>query len=86
MFHSERLNHIINRILQGIVLAYQGLALVIFVIIPFLADNWLRIPFIGAFVEQTLVFNGVGPGGFDDAWYLFQKVELGDRLVEITGL
>ena len=86
MFHSERLNHITNRILQGIVLAYQGLALVIFVIIPFLADNWLRIPFIGAFVEQTLVFNGVGPGGFDDAWYLFQKVELGDRLVEITGL
>jgi signal transduction histidine kinase/putative methionine-R-sulfoxide reductase with GAF domain len=85
MFHSERLNRLSNRILQGIVLVYQGLALVIFVVIPFLADNWLRTPFIGAFVEQTLVFNGVGAGRDDPAWDLFQKVELGDQLVQVDG-
>src|SRR5512137_2014524 len=86
MFHSERVNRITNRIMQGIVLAYQGLALVIFILVPFLADKYLRTPFIGAFVEQTLVFNGVGSGRLEDDWYLFQQVDLGDRLVGMDGL
>ncbi len=85
MLRSERAKRLTNRILQGIVLAYQGMALVIFIIVPFLADNWLRTPFLGAFVEQTLVFNGVGSGREDEAWDLFHQVELGDQLVQVDG-
>jgi hypothetical protein len=76
MFHSERSNQILNRTLQIIVLIYQGAALIVFAIIPFLAINWLRTPFIGAFVEQTMVFNGVGQESPAETWGLFQDKQL----------
>jgi len=45
-----------------VVLAYQGIALLALVVIPFLAVQWLQTPFLGAFVEQTMIFNGVWTG------------------------
>ena len=61
MLRSERSDQILNRVFQFFVLSYQGIALIAFLIIPFLAANWLRTPFLGAFIEQTNIFNGVGP-------------------------
>ncbi len=86
MQRSERLHQLTSRLLQVLVLAYQGLALIIFLIVPFLAFNWLHQPFPGAFVEQTLVFNGVGADRGDPAWELFRKVELRDQLVAVDGI
>ncbi len=43
-----------------IYLIFCGILLVAF---PILAFRWRRYPFVGAFVEQTLVFNSVGPQG-----------------------
>lgn len=40
---------------------YQFVALVIFAIVPILAYNWIRIPFLGVFIENTMMADGVGP-------------------------
>lgn len=86
MFHSERFNRFTNRLLQGITLAYQGLALVIFLVIPFMAYNWLRLPFLGGFIEQTMMVNLVNPAE-PQAWPLLDYIpELGYRLVQVAGV
>ncbi len=87
MSQSERSNQIFNRVIQLVVLAYQGLALIAFLVIPFLAASWLNTPFIGAFVEQTMVFNGVGPTRIDPAWGLFDSgVRLDNQLLQVNGM
>ena len=88
MMQSERLNQIVDRVLQIVVLAYQGVALLALVVIPFLAVQWLRTPFLGAFVEQTMVFNGVGQDGPQPAWNLFQdkSLALTTQVVKVNGM
>ncbi len=85
--HSDRTHLITSRILQAIVLAYQGIALIAFLVIPFLAINWLKTPFLGAFVEQTLVFNGVGQETPPEAWNLFldKSLQLDYQLLKVNG-
>ena len=88
MSQSERLHQIVNRVLQIVVLVYQGIALMAFLVIPFLAINWLRTPFLGAFVEQTMVFNGVGQETPPEAWSLFRdkSLWLDYQLVKVNGV
>ena len=88
MLQSERLNQIVNRVLQVMVLVYQGIALVAFLVIPFLAIRWLQRPFLGAFVEQTMVFNGVGQETPAETWSLFQdkSLWLTNQLVKVNGV
>lgn len=38
-------------------------SLIVLIAVPFLAYRWAQLPFIGAFVEQTLVFNSVEEQG-----------------------
>ena len=87
MLQSERLNQTVNRVLQFVVLVYQGIALLAFVAIPFLAIHWLQTPFLGAFVEQTMVFNGVGQNTPPQTWSLFQdkSLWLNDQLIKVNG-
>ena len=85
MFQSVRFINNLNKVLQFLVIGYQGVILAAFMTIPFLANVWNNTPFIGAFVEQTLVFNGNGVYGDDPAWALFQQVEERDRLLAIDG-
>jgi signal transduction histidine kinase len=42
------------------VLIYQIIVLICFAAIPVFALNWLRLPFIGTFIDHTLAFNVVG--------------------------
>jgi signal transduction histidine kinase len=92
MLRSERLNQIFHLrfkgVLQIVVLAYQGVALLALVVIPFLAIPWLRTPFLGAFVEQTMVFNGVGQDSPQPTWSLFQdnSLALKYQLVKVNGV
>ena len=68
-----------------LVMVYQGLAIVALLFAFYLGLNWVRLPFIGAFVEHTMVFNGVGPSD-DPAWTLYnQGMRFGDRLLEVAG-
>jgi len=58
---------------QALVMAYILIGLVTYLIVPFLALNWINTPFIGAFVEQTLIFNGTGPTKNPEAWSAYNQ-------------
>lgn len=67
------------------VVAYQILALVAFAAIPILANRWIRTPFLGGFVEHTLMFNEIAPPDHAD-WSAFQLgLGFDDQLVAIEG-
>ena len=76
-----------EKILEISVIAYQALAVIVFILIPIFAINWWSKPFIGAFVEQTMSFNGVGPLRTEnEPWELFlTPVELYEYLLEVDG-
>ena len=80
----QRYSVLINQILLWAVFIYQAAAVIIFLAGLFLANRWLQQPFIGAFYEHTLVFNGTGSGGSDPAWKLYGQVEVGDQLILIN--
>ncbi|MBK7320699.1 hypothetical protein [Candidatus Villigracilis affinis] len=65
--------------------AYQAIAVVIFLLSMYLSVRWFQQPFIGAFYEHTLVFNGTGPGEPSPEWALFGQVVVGDQLTAING-
>lgn len=81
----QRYDVLINRFLLWIVFIYQAAAVVIFLIGLFLANRWFQQPFLGAFYEHTLVFNGTGQNDSDPAWVLYKEVEVGDQLRAING-
>jgi len=81
----QRYNALVGQILQGLVLAYQALAIVLFAAGIYLGTRWMQRPFIGAFYEHTMVFNGTGPSTPMPEWALFQQVLLGEQLTAING-
>jgi GAF domain-containing protein len=87
MFESQRLNATLYKVLQAIILIYQGVATLAFVIALILGNHWLKLPFLGAFFEQTLAYNGSGPSQPSEAWDLYnQGIQLGEQLVSINGV
>ena len=82
----QRYRTSVNHILQGIVFAYQVIAVILFLFGLYFANLWLQQPFLGALYEHTLVFNGTGPADVTPAWALFNEVEVGDQLTEINGM
>jgi signal transduction histidine kinase len=82
MDKNARFSQRIDVILLALTFVYQGVALVAFLILPFLAINYINMPFIGAFTDNTLVTNGVGPQPAPASWSLFsQGVGFGDQIV-----
>ncbi|MBN2385740.1 MAG: GAF domain-containing protein [Anaerolineales bacterium] len=82
---TSRFPEVLNKVLQIIVLAYQGVALMAFLVVPFLASRWLSQPFPGAFIEQTLMVNEIRPSD-PAAWPLLVQVGgFGYQLTEIAG-
>lgn len=85
MPRSERFKQILNRVMPVVVLVYQGAALAAFLIVPFLAYNWLRLPFLGGFIEQTMIVNQVRPSE-RAAWPLLEYAsEFGYQVVSVAG-
>ncbi len=82
----QRYSTLINQTLQWMVFAYQAIAVVLFMLGLFLANRWLQQPFLGAFYEHTMVFNGTGPGEPVPAWALYEQVVVGDQLIAINGI
>jgi signal transduction histidine kinase len=80
----QRDNLVLNRVLQILAFAYQVVAVAGVVAALFLANWWLRAPFLGALYEHTLVFNGQGPSVPSEDWDLYGRVSLGDRLIAIN--
>ncbi|MFN8380792.1 MAG: GAF domain-containing protein [Anaerolineales bacterium] len=81
----QRYGVLVNQILLWAVFVYQAAAIVIFMAGLFLANRWFQQPFLGAFYEHTLVFNGTGSDAADPAWALYKEVEVGDQLTAING-
>ncbi|MDX1412252.1 MAG: hypothetical protein R3351_08850, partial [Nitrospirales bacterium] len=87
LFISERTQTVINRILQAIVLVYQGVAVVVFIATLTTAGEWLRAPFIGGFFEHTLVLNGSDTSEEGKSWQMYQKgFDVGDQLIAVDGV
>lgn len=80
----QRSGDLLSRVLQWIVLVYQLLAVAVFLFGLYFAGGWMRQPFLGAFFEHTLVFNGTGVKD-DPAWVLYQQVTVGEQLLEINN-
>ena len=75
-----------EKTLETIVLAYQAIAIMALAVILIQALQWFKTPFLGAFVEHTMIFNGNGPTDGNEAWQLFNAgLTLGDQLIEIDG-
>lgn len=63
---GARLKHIL-------VLIYLLLGLAVYLYVPVLGFRWIDLPFIGAFVEQTMVFNGSGSTESPSQWPAHQQ-------------
>ncbi len=74
-----------TRLVQYAIAGYQLLALVTLVVMVFVAFRWNQTPFIGAFVEHTLLINAIEPIG-QHSWAAKEAgFEFGDQLVEVGG-
>ncbi len=86
MSRFQRMQPYLNRILPVVVLIYQVMALSAFMVSIILAFGWLKLPFLGAFFEHTLAYNGAVPSQTSEAWQLYNEgIKLGDQLVSIAG-
>jgi len=84
---SQRISSTLSRVLQGIVLAYQALAVLTFLGTLVLSNSWLKTPFLGAFFEKTLLNNNIGPERPSAQWDLWnQGIRGGDQLLTVNGV
>ena len=84
----QRTDLSLSRILQVIVFVYQALAVAALITALFLARGWMDTPFLGAFYEHTLVFNGIAPSHPSEAWDLYNQGEkqAGGQLISVNGV
>lgn len=64
-----------NRLMQSMVWAYQAFVVLVMLVAPFWAIQFFRQPFLGVFLEHTLVTNGVGPEMPGPEWALYQEIK-----------
>src|SRR5574339_459431 len=85
MNESFRLNTLLGKITQSIVLVFQIVAIIVFIASIFLGFSWLSRPFIGGFFEQTMVLNGSDTREPGSHWSLYaQGFQLGDQLISVN--
>lgn len=86
-YFSQKNQAVVNRVLQGVVLVYQAIAIVIFISILTTAGEWLRSPFIGGFFEHTLVLNGSKTSEENKSWAMYEAgYDVGDQLISVDGI
>jgi len=84
MEQSYRTGTVLNKVMQWLVLGYQTIAVLVFLASLFLANDWLKNPFIGGFFEQTLVLNGVDTTEGGKHWALYEQgFGLRDQLLSV---
>lgn len=86
LYLSQRTQSVLSRVLQIAVLFYQVAAIVVFITTLYLANDWLRYPFIGGFFEHTLVLNGSDTSEEGKMWAMYEQgFDVGDQLVSLDG-
>jgi len=82
----QNTNPRLSQIMQAIVLLYQGMAIIVVGLSLVWGYSWLRKPFIGGFVEHTLVLNNSDTTVDDTQWAMYaQGFALGDQIVAVAG-
>ena len=86
MNESYRLNEILSKITQVIVLVYQLAAVLAVGATLYFGYQWMKNPFLGGFFEQTMVFNALDTYEAGEHWALHEQgLTLGDQLVSVSG-
>ena len=71
---------------QVLVFIFLLATLVSYIIAPFLALDWISVPFAGAFVDHLMAFDNLGPTGDASAWSaLNQGLNSDYRLLAVDG-
>jgi signal transduction histidine kinase len=84
MYQAYRFNRVLSKVVQSVVLVYQGIAAVVVIASLFLAYNWLKNPFIGGFFEHTLILNGSDTSEAGRKWALYEQgFGFGDKLESV---
>jgi signal transduction histidine kinase len=79
-------NFKLERVLQLVVFTYQAVAVLVFVLALFIASTWIKLPFMGAFFEPTLVKNAATPNQPDSFWPIHDLgVGQGGQLIKVAG-
>jgi PDZ domain len=87
LYLSQRTQTVLSRVLQIVVLAYQAVAVVVFVSTLSHATDWLRNPFIGGFFEHTFILNGSNTSENGKSWEMYrQGFVIGDQLLAVDGV
>lgn len=79
-------NMVLNRLPQYLVFIYQAIVVLAFLAIPFWAIRFSQQPFLGIFLEHTLVSDGTGVKGAPE-WTLFNQPGLdvfGNQLISLS--
>ncbi|MCF6277341.1 MAG: hypothetical protein L3J16_01125 [Anaerolineales bacterium] len=86
IFQASNQNERIGKALQLTVFAYVLVGFIAWILYAFFAASWWNTPFIGAFTEHSMLFNGVGVHREDGSWQLFNDgVVLNYHLEQIDG-
>ena len=86
MNEPYRVNDVLSKITQWIVLVYQAIAVLIFAASLYMGLVWLRNPFLGGFFEQTMVLNGTDTREPGKHWALYEQgFKIGDQLVSVNN-
>jgi signal transduction histidine kinase len=87
MINASRPMELADRISQYMVIVYQAIAVLALIAIPFWAVRFFQQPFIGVFLEHTMLTNGVGPEGNPSGWPIYdQGLRFGHQLVSLSLL
>ncbi|MDX9863901.1 MAG: GAF domain-containing protein, partial [Anaerolineaceae bacterium] len=83
---SKSLKHA-PKFLQGVIVVYMVIVLAALLVQILVSGPWLNTPFIGAFVEPTMVFNGNDSIERPSSWSAINAgIESRDQLLAVDGL
>jgi len=86
MYPSQRFQEVSDKVIQFIVLGYQALAVIVFIVGLYLSYGWLSNPFIGGFLEHTFILNGSNTREADKQWALYERgLTGGDQVIAVNG-
>ena len=87
MSQSSEMSQRLDRASLITTFIYQGLVILAFLVIPFLAYQFISTPFVGAFIDNRMVVSNVHPEPVSANWDLIlQGAQPGDQLLALDSI
>jgi len=87
MINISRPMKLLDRVSQYLVILYQAITVLAMIAFPIWALGFFQQPFIGVFVEHTMITNGIGPDAYSENWPIYnQGLRNGYQLVSLSIL